>query len=55
MDILKNKSDQDILLSLLAEIAKSTNEIRCAQGDIHKAQGRLTFALAAINELLNRT
>ena len=54
MDILKHKSDQDILESILAEIAKSTNEIRCASGDILKAQSRMTFAIAAINELINR-
>jgi hypothetical protein len=55
MDILENKTDQELLESILAEIAKSTNEIRCAQGDIQKAHGRMSFAIAAINELLNRT
>ena len=54
MDLLKHKSDQDILESILAEIAKSTNEIRCASGDIQKANGRMTFAIAAINQLINR-
>lgn len=54
MDVLKNKSDQEILESILAEIAKSTNEIRCASGDIAKANGRMTFAIAAINHLINR-
>ena len=54
MDLIKHKSDQELLESILAEIAKSTNEIRCASGDIQKANGRMTFAIAAINELLNR-
>lgn len=54
MDLLKHKSDQEILESILAEIAKSTNEIRCAQGDISKASSRMTFAIAALHELLNR-
>ena len=54
MDLLKHKSDQEILESILAEIAKSTNEIRCASGDIQKANSRMTFAIAAINELINR-
>jgi hypothetical protein len=54
MDILENKSDQAILESILAEIAKSTNEIRCASGDIQKANSRMTFAIAAINHLINR-
>jgi hypothetical protein len=54
MDLLKHKTDQEILESILAEIAKSTNEIRCASGDIQKANGRMTFAIAAINELIKR-
>lgn len=54
MDLLKHKTDQDILESILAEIAKSSNEIRCASGDIAKASSRMTFAIAAINELINR-
>lgn len=54
MDLLKHKTDQELLESILAEIAKSTNEIRCAQGDIAKANSRMTFAIAALNELINR-
>ena len=54
MDILRQKTDQEILASILAEIAKSTNEIRCASGDIQKANSRMTFAIAALNELIDR-
>jgi hypothetical protein len=54
MDILRQKTDQEILDSILAEIAKSTNEIRCASGDIQKANSRMTFAIAAVNELIDR-
>jgi hypothetical protein len=54
MDILQNKSDQELLSSILAEIAKSTNEIKCSQNDLHKAQGRLAFVLAVLNHLINR-
>jgi hypothetical protein len=54
MDILRQKTDQEILVSILAEIAKSTNEIRCASGDIQKANSRMTFAIAAVNELIDR-
>lgn len=54
MDLLENKSDKEILQSLLAEIAKAKNEISCARGDIQKAQSRLTFLIVAANEMLNR-
>lgn len=54
MNVLENKSDQELLDSLVAEIAKSTNEIRCAQNDLSKAQSRLGFALAVLNEMINR-
>ena len=54
MDLLENKTDKEILQSLLAEIAKAKNEISCARGDIQKAQSRLTFLIVAANEMLNR-
>lgn len=54
MEILENKSDKDLLTSMLAEIAKCRNEIQCAQGDIAKAQGRLGFLLVLANTLINR-
>ena len=54
MDILDNKSDKELLQSLLAEIAKANAEIRCAQGDIMKAQNRIRFATLLVNELIQR-
>ena len=36
------------------EIAKSQNEIRCAEGDIAKAQRRIAFCLSAIHNLKDR-
>lgn len=54
MDILTNKSDKDLLQSLIAEIAKAQNEIRCAQGDIQKAQSRIRFLLVLAHELIDR-
>jgi len=54
MDILQNKTPEEVLRSLLAETAKGMNEIRCARTDLQKANNRLTFAIAAINELLDR-
>jgi hypothetical protein len=55
MQLLESKSDSELVRSLLAEVAKSQNEIRCAQGDLVKAQNRVNFCLVVINELLNRT
>lgn len=55
MDILDKKSDQELLKSLLAEIAKATNEIRCSQGDLQKAQSRLSFVISVANTLIERS
>lgn len=55
MDILQNKSTNELAQSLLAEVAKASNELRCARTDLQKATSRLTFAIAAINELLARS
>lgn len=54
MDILENKTNNALLTSLIAEIAKATNEIRCAKTDIAKAQSRLQFCIAVANEMINR-
>jgi hypothetical protein len=54
MDLLRHRTDQELLASCVAEIAKSTNEIRCSQADLSKAQSRLSFVLAVINEIINR-
>jgi hypothetical protein len=54
MDILDSKSDKELLESLIAEIAKATNEIRCARGDIDKAQGRIKFLLVVAHTLIER-
>ena len=54
MDILDSKTDQEILQSLLAEVAKARNEVQCAQRDVDKATGRLAFTLVMINRLLDR-
>jgi hypothetical protein len=54
MDVLDNKTDKELLESLVAEIAKATNELRCAKGDLDKAQGRIKFLLVLAHELINR-
>lgn len=52
--MLAKKSDRQMELTIVAELAKSTNELRCARRDIEKAQGRLSFVTAVANELINR-
>jgi len=37
-----------------SEIAKAQNEVRCAEGDIRKAQNRIAFCLSAIHNLKDR-
>lgn len=54
MDIIDNKTDQELLESLLAEIAKAKNELRCAKGDLDKAQSRIGFLIVLANELISR-
>jgi hypothetical protein len=54
MDVLDTKSNKELLESLIAEIAKATNEIKCARGDLEKAQGRIKFLLVLAHELINR-
>jgi hypothetical protein len=55
MDILRNKSDRELAQSLLAEVAKATNELRCATADIAKSHSRLSFLVALSNEMIQRT
>lgn len=54
MDVIDNKSDNELLASLIAEIAKAQNEIKCARGDIDKAQSRLKFCLLVANTMIER-
>lgn len=55
MDVIDSKTTNQLLLSLLAETAKATNELRCAQADVNKAQSRLQFSVAVLNQLIERT
>lgn len=54
MDVLDNKTDKELLESLIAEIAKATNEIKCAKGDLDKAQSRIKFLLVLAHTLIER-
>jgi hypothetical protein len=52
--MLDKKSDRELLQSLLAEMAKANNEIKCAQNDLNKAQNRMKFLLLLANILIDR-
>lgn len=54
MDILIKKTDEELLRSMLGELAKMMNEIRCSKGDLDKATSRLSFLLVLANELIER-
>lgn len=54
MEILESKTDQEIIASILAESAKSTNELLCAKRDLDKASNRQSFIIVLINELKRR-
>jgi hypothetical protein len=54
MDILDKLSENELTQTLIAELAKATNEIKCAKADIEKAQSRLRFILVVAHELINR-
>lgn len=54
MDVLKNKTDEELLKSLLAETAKAKNEMQHGINDMQKAMGRISFVLLLINTLLER-
>ena len=54
MQVIDSKTSQELVRSVLAETAKASNELRCARADIDKAQGRLQFAVALLNELIKR-
>ena len=55
MDLLDKKTDLELLQSLLAELAKANNEIRCSQNDLNKAQNRMKFLLLLANTLIDRS
>lgn len=54
MDVIDNKSDKELIESLIAEVAKASNEIKCAKGDIEKAQSRIRFMTLVLHTLIDR-
>ena len=54
MDLIDNKTDAELLATMLQEVAKAQSETRCASKDLEKAQKRLSFALLLVNRLKDR-
>jgi hypothetical protein len=54
MQVLADKSNTELLQSVIAEVAKARAELRCAEEDIKKAAGRIGFLIVLANELINR-
>jgi hypothetical protein len=54
-DLIENKSDKELIQSILAETAKANNEIACAKRDISKATSRLNFLVVLANKMIERT
>jgi len=54
MDIIDKKTDEELIRSMLAEIAKANNELNCATNDLKKARSRLSFLIAITNTLIDR-
>jgi len=49
--IFDEHSRKDIIISLIAEAAKASAEIRCAQKDLMQAESRMKFLLSAVHYL----
>lgn len=54
-DLIENKTDTELLQSIVAETAKASNEIACAKRDITKATSRLNFLVVLANKMIKRT
>ena len=54
MDVLDKKTDKELLTSLLAELAKAQNEVKCARSDLEKATSRMKFLIVLTNTLIER-
>jgi hypothetical protein len=54
-DLISNKTDQELLETLLKETAKASNELTTVKQDLAKAQNRVRFSIMLINRLLERT
>jgi len=55
MMIFDKLSDKDILLSMIAETAKSLAEVKCLRKDAEQVEARLRFNLSALHYLNDKT
>lgn len=53
-DMLDTKTQDELLRSMLAEVAKAGNELTCAKRDLDKAKARMNFLVVIANQLINR-
>lgn len=54
MQILNTKTDKELMQTVLAEIAKARNELKCAEADVKKVNNRISFLISVANELHSR-
>lgn len=54
MDLIDNKDEAELLATVIKECAKAQSELKCAFGDLEKAQKRLSFVLLLVNRLKDR-
>jgi|TARA_B110000977_G_scaffold143597_1_gene182338 hypothetical protein len=54
MDILDRKTDKELLQSMIAELAKVGNELKCARNDLDKATSRQRFLLVLAHKMIER-
>jgi hypothetical protein len=54
MDLIDEKTNAELVKSLLGELAKAKNEIACARQDLEKANSRMSFLLVLTNKLIDR-
>lgn len=50
--IVESLTTKEALTSALESAAKSQNELRCAQADLRKAEGRVSFIILVLNTLI---
>lgn len=55
MQILNTLTDKELHETVIKEVAKARNELKCAQADMKKANSRLSFLIVLANELIHRT
>ena len=53
-DLLEDKTERELLDSIIAEVAKATNELACIKRDQQKIASRLSFSLLVLNHLIDR-